>query len=73
MSQYSILILPGDGIGAEVMDEVRKIIDWFDSKRGLDFDVIEDLVGGALTVPPNFPTSTSSANFFIYCLSSFRI
>lgn len=47
MSQYSILILPGDGIGAEVMDEVRKIIDWFDSKRGLDFDVIEDLVGGA--------------------------
>lgn len=47
MSQYSILILPGDGIGTEVMDEVRKIIDWFDSKRGLDFDVIEDLVGGA--------------------------
>ena len=47
MSQYSILILPGDGIGAEVMDEVCKIIDWFDNKRGLDFDVIEDLVGGA--------------------------
>ena len=47
MSQYSILILPGDGIGSEVMDEVRKIIDWFDSKRGLNFDVTEDLVGGA--------------------------
>ena len=47
MSQYNILILPGDGIGAEVMDELRSIIDWFDSKRGLDFDVIEDLVGGA--------------------------
>jgi 3-isopropylmalate dehydrogenase len=29
------------------MVEVRKIIDWFMSNRGLDFDVTEDLVGGA--------------------------
>jgi 3-isopropylmalate dehydrogenase len=43
----SILILPGDGIGPEVMAEVRKVIDWFGAKRGLDFDVSEDLVGGA--------------------------
>jgi len=47
MSKSSLLILPGDGIGPEVMVEVRKIIDWFGSKRGLDFDVTEDLVGGA--------------------------
>jgi 3-isopropylmalate dehydrogenase len=43
----SILILPGDGIGPEVMAEVRKIIDWFGAKRGLKFDVSEDLIGGA--------------------------
>jgi 3-isopropylmalate dehydrogenase len=43
----SILILPGDGIGPEVMAEVRKVIDWFGAKRGLDFEVSEDLVGGA--------------------------
>ncbi|SLN20133.1 3-isopropylmalate dehydrogenase [Roseivivax jejudonensis] len=47
MSTPSLLILPGDGIGPEVMAEVRRIIDWFGAKRGLPFDVSEDLVGGA--------------------------
>ncbi len=47
MTNPSILILPGDGIGPEVMTEVRKVIGWFADKRGLAFDVSEDLVGGA--------------------------
>jgi 3-isopropylmalate dehydrogenase len=47
MSNPSLLILPGDGIGPEVMAEVVKIIDWYGAKRGLVFDVSEDLVGGA--------------------------
>ncbi|MDH3263133.1 MAG: 3-isopropylmalate dehydrogenase [Paracoccaceae bacterium] len=47
MPTPTLLILPGDGIGPEVMAEVRRIIDWFGSKRGLKFDVSEDLVGGA--------------------------
>ncbi|MBB93208.1 MAG: 3-isopropylmalate dehydrogenase [Rhodobacteraceae bacterium] len=47
MSNPSILILPGDGIGPEVMAQVRRIIDWYGTKRGLVFDVSEDLVGGA--------------------------
>ncbi len=47
MSNPSLLILPGDGIGPEVMAEVRRIIDWFGTNRGLEFDVSEDLVGGA--------------------------
>ncbi|WP_424975850.1 3-isopropylmalate dehydrogenase [Dinoroseobacter sp. S124A] len=47
MSTPSLLILAGDGIGPEVMAEVRKIIDWFGAKRGMAFDVSEDLVGGA--------------------------
>ena len=47
MSNPSILILPGDGIGPEVMAEVRKIIAWFGANRALAFDVGEDLVGGA--------------------------
>src|SRR5210317_618988 len=46
MSNRSLLILPGDGIGPEVMAEVRKIIDWYGSKRGIAFDTSEDLVGG---------------------------
>ncbi len=47
MSNASLLILPGDGIGPEVMTEVRKIIEWYGAKRDLSFDVSEDLVGGA--------------------------
>jgi 3-isopropylmalate dehydrogenase len=47
MSNPSLLILAGDGIGPEVMAQVQRIIGWFGDKRGLEFDVSEDLVGGA--------------------------
>ena len=42
-----ILLLPGDGIGPEVVKEVKKIIDWFNKKKSLDFQTEEGLVGGA--------------------------
>jgi 3-isopropylmalate dehydrogenase len=45
MPAPTLLILPGDGIGPEVMAEVRKVIDWFGG-HGLPFEVEEDLVGG---------------------------
>jgi 3-isopropylmalate dehydrogenase len=45
MANPTLLILPGDGIGPEVMAEVRKVIAWFGT-QGLSFDVEEDLVGG---------------------------
>ncbi len=47
MANPSLLILPGDGIGPEVMEQVKRVIGWFGDKRGLAFDVSEDLVGGA--------------------------
>ncbi|WP_299618320.1 3-isopropylmalate dehydrogenase [uncultured Tateyamaria sp.] len=47
MSNPSLLILPGDGIGPEVMAQVTRVIDWFGAKRDLPFDVETDLVGGA--------------------------
>ncbi|MEO1502673.1 MAG: 3-isopropylmalate dehydrogenase [Pseudomonadota bacterium] len=43
----TLLILAGDGIGPEVMAEVRRVIDWFNTNRALGFQVTEDLVGGA--------------------------
>jgi 3-isopropylmalate dehydrogenase len=46
MANPSLLILAGDGIGPEVMAEVKRIIAWFGTHRGLHFDVTEDLVGG---------------------------
>jgi 3-isopropylmalate dehydrogenase len=47
MPAPKLLILPGDGIGPEVMAEVRKVIDWLGRARGIVFEVEEDLVGGA--------------------------
>ena len=47
MKVGSLLILPGDGIGPEVMDEVCRIIDWFESKKNIKFEKTFDLVGGA--------------------------
>ncbi|OIQ07180.1 MAG: 3-isopropylmalate dehydrogenase [Rhodobacteraceae bacterium CG2_30_10_405] len=46
MANPSLLILAGDGIGPEVMAEVKKLIAWLKAKRGITFDVSEDLVGG---------------------------
>ena len=45
MTAPTLLILAGDGIGPEVMAEVRKVIDWH-GQNGLAFEVEEDLVGG---------------------------
>lgn len=41
-----ILILPGDGIGPEVMTEVRRVIEWFGTHRNFDATCETDLVGG---------------------------
>ena len=42
-----ILLLPGDGIGPEVVREVKKILDWFNKNKSLDFSFEEELIGGA--------------------------
>src|SRR6202046_4100524 len=42
-----LLMLPGDGIGPEVMGEVERVIGWLDSKRRASFAVEHGLVGGA--------------------------
>ena len=47
MSNKNILVLPGDGIGVEVMDEVLKLMDWMAKNKSISFNVTERLVGGA--------------------------
>ncbi|RAU23654.1 3-isopropylmalate dehydrogenase [Paramagnetospirillum kuznetsovii] len=47
MAAKKLLILPGDGIGVEVMTQVRRIIDWMAKKRKIEFDISEGLLGGA--------------------------
>jgi len=47
VKKRKILLLPGDGIGPEVIKEVRKILEWLNKNKSLDFEVDEGLVGGA--------------------------
>ena len=43
----NLLILPGDGIGREVMTQVTRVVDWFGENRGIQFNLDHDEVGGA--------------------------
>lgn len=47
MKNFTLTILPGDGIGPEVMAEVRKVITWLEGNAGLSFTLQEDDIGGA--------------------------
>jgi 3-isopropylmalate dehydrogenase len=46
MATYKLLLLPGDGIGPEVMAEVKKLIAWMNSHGMGQFETDEGLVGG---------------------------
>jgi len=46
MATHKLLLLPGDGIGVEVMAEVKKLIAWLNKSGTARFEIEEDLVGG---------------------------
>ncbi|MBL6857877.1 MAG: 3-isopropylmalate dehydrogenase [Pelagibacteraceae bacterium] len=46
VKKRKILLLPGDGIGPEVIAEVKKILEWLNKNKSLDFEIEEGLVGG---------------------------
>ncbi|MET0905218.1 MAG: 3-isopropylmalate dehydrogenase [Bradyrhizobiaceae bacterium] len=47
MAAHKLLVLPGDGIGPEVMAEVTRLIAWLDAEGIAKFDIETGLVGGA--------------------------
>jgi 3-isopropylmalate dehydrogenase len=47
MATHHLLLLPGDGIGPEVMAEVKRVIAFFNNEGGDTFEYEEDLVGGS--------------------------
>ncbi len=59
-SNKKLLVLPGDGIGPEVMREVRRVVDWFDKRQAVGFDLEEDLVGGAAIDAHNVPLTDAT-------------
>ncbi len=44
---HKLTILPGDGIGPEIMAEVTKLIKWLEDEGGLSFSLTHDHIGGA--------------------------
>ena len=47
MATHKLLLLPGDGIGPEVMAEVKRLIAWMNANGMGRFEFEEGLVGGA--------------------------
>jgi 3-isopropylmalate dehydrogenase len=47
VTRARIVILPGDGIGPEVIDAARRVLDVAASRAGLELDYTEELIGGA--------------------------
>ncbi|HXB79109.1 MAG TPA: 3-isopropylmalate dehydrogenase [Bradyrhizobium sp.] len=47
MATHKLLLLPGDGIGPEVMAEVKRLIDWINAQGIAHFATEQGLVGGA--------------------------
>jgi 3-isopropylmalate dehydrogenase len=43
----TLLLLPGDGIGPEVMTQARRVLDWVQSTGRASFTIFEDHAGGA--------------------------
>src|SRR5258707_12411497 len=46
MATYKLLLLPGDGIGPEVMAEVKELIAWMNARGLASFATEDALVGG---------------------------
>ena len=47
MTTHKLLLLPGDGIGPEVMAEVKRLIDWLRAQGIAHFETEQGLVGGS--------------------------
>jgi len=47
MPTHKLLLLPGDGIGPEVMAEVKRLIEWLNAQGIAHFETEQALVGGS--------------------------
>ncbi len=47
IANKTLLLLPGDGIGPEVMTQARRVLTWLQTTHRASFEITEDLVGGA--------------------------
>ena len=57
---HKILLLPGDGIGPEVIAEARRLLAWLQDRRGIAFETEEALVGGCAYEAEGVPLSDAT-------------
>lgn len=57
MTTFNITMLPGDGIGPEIMREVRRIMAWVEETHGVTFNVADGLIGGCAYEADGVPLS----------------
>ena len=42
MNEYKLLLLPGDGIGPEVLDATMRVVGWY-GQKGLPYKTVTEL------------------------------
>ncbi len=62
MKKYNILCLPGDGIGVEVMQEARKILDLIGNISNIGLEIKNALIGGIAIDSEGAPISEETIN-----------
>jgi 3-isopropylmalate dehydrogenase len=68
MSKKTILLLPGDGIGQEIIAEALKVLDWAVAHAGVKLKLEEGLIGGTAydatgtPLPPETVTRAKAAD-----------
>ena len=43
-SNRTLMVLPGDGVGPEVVKETLRVVDWFAKNKSISFNLKEGLV-----------------------------
>lgn len=65
--QHALMLLPGDGIGPEVMHQATRIIDWLNDKCDITITTQRDDVGGAAYERYGTPLATSTLDKIKTC------
>ena len=69
MAKKNILLLAGDGIGPEIMEEAKKIISWFNKNKELEVEIAEELVGGISDrKSTRLNSSHDQISYAVFCL-----
>ena len=65
--ELSVLVLPGDGIGPEIVTETLRVVEWFGDFLDVKFNIDQDLVGGASIDAHNEPITAAVLQKALHC------